>query len=150
MARKFNAATNSTPINATAARVMQKGEHFTGNYNPGQWRSDVPLPMVALPTISPDFVDKTGERHGDLTVIHYLGNGRWLCRCKCGYYVSRRTRALKMEATESCEDCNYREHLQLRRHYERTGKWLKRKTEKALESLEKALKSIQNEAMQND
>ncbi len=29
-------------------------------------------------------VDLTGQKHGNLTVVKYVGGGRWQCRCACG------------------------------------------------------------------
>lgn len=29
-------------------------------------------------------IDLTGQQHGNLTVIKYVGGGRWQCRCACG------------------------------------------------------------------
>ena len=43
----------------------------------------------------PSYTDFTGHRHGRFTVIKYLGHSKWSCRCVCGQYESRSSKAIK-------------------------------------------------------
>lgn len=134
----FNPSINSIPIDTLAARVVSKGVEFQPKYKPSQQRLEAPLPLAPLPQ-TPEFVDLTGQRHGGLLVVGYLGTNKrarttkWLCKCQCGYYVIRKRRALKGHQTEVCEDCDYRLHLQRKRYFEQTGVWMPRPQEIASE-----------------
>lgn len=46
--------------------------------------------------------DLTGKKFGQLTVISYLGNSKWLCRCSCGKETEVRTSSLNNGKTKSC------------------------------------------------
>lgn len=54
------------------------------------------------------FIDRTGNRHGKLTVLSPVPNSRgpnyapdrWLCRCDCGREHVVRT--VNLETTQSC------------------------------------------------
>ena len=48
------------------------------------------------------FEDLTGSEFERLKVEGYIGNGRWLCKCKCGNKAIVRTDALKTGHSTSC------------------------------------------------
>ncbi len=54
-----------------------------------------------IPTNS-QFKNRTGERHGRLTVLAYAGGKQWQCRCDCGRELSVRSTNLASGNTRSC------------------------------------------------
>ena len=46
--------------------------------------------------------DLTGKIFGQLTVIEYVGDGRWKCKCTCGNETLVKTTALNSGKTKSC------------------------------------------------
>ena len=46
--------------------------------------------------------DLTGQKFGRLTVLKYLGESKWLCKCECGNYSTPRGDRLKNGITKSC------------------------------------------------
>jgi hypothetical protein len=109
--------TNDVPVDATAARVMQKGEHFHGRTKSTicTERLEAPSAYLPLPLSSEDL---RGKRIGNLLVLGFLGRNSgkrsvWQVRCVCGYYIRRTARALrdKSESELICNDCAYREKL---------------------------------------
>lgn len=64
-------------------------------------------------------IDRTGERHGNLTVLKASGPGRggdtaWACRCDCGNTVEKLGRNL-VRGTRSC-GCHSASHVRNERH----------------------------------
>lgn len=55
-------------------------------------------------------IDLTGQEFGRLTVVKYVGNGRWLCRCDCGSIKIILGRSLRGGQTKSC-GCLQKEKL---------------------------------------
>ena len=55
-------------------------------------------------------VDRTGHQYGRLTALTYLGNGQWLCRCRCGRQTVVRACNLHSGNSRSC-GCLNREHI---------------------------------------
>lgn len=79
-----------------------------------------PLPEVVAIDYShranPEFVDFTGMRFKDITVVGLIGrcsgtSAGWLCRCTCGNYLTRKAKALKLMAKNAnsplycCDEC---------------------------------------------
>jgi len=90
-----------------------------------------PTPLPVRPPIEGER-DFTGLRFDRLTVIGHVDepgrkNGaRWLVRCDCGTYETRRTPALagRMRADRaSCQRCDYLLHLKKREFFDRHGRW---------------------------
>lgn len=48
------------------------------------------------------FIDRTGQRYGELIAVSYVGGGKWKCRCDCGKETVVRTENLKSGHTISC------------------------------------------------
>ena len=46
--------------------------------------------------------DLTGKIFGQLTVLQYLGDSKWQCKCSCGKIVPVRTSSLNSGKTKSC------------------------------------------------
>lgn len=49
-----------------------------------------------------NFKDLTGKKFGNLLVIEYKNNGKWLCKCDCGNEKIIRGNNLKRGLTKSC------------------------------------------------
>lgn len=118
------------PSNKTAAMVAGKGEHFA--WKPPlstKVHSDLPIPY-RLPTADDlqmtKFVDLTGATVGRLRVMgmatEVSGKGtRWVVRCRCGAYETRRTKYLKTciaganisEDEPMCDWCGKTRKLQM-------------------------------------
>lgn len=62
--------------------------------------------------LRPRFVDRTGQRYGNLVAVRVeeatSGDTRWLCRCDCGNEVSVGTKGLVRGTTVSC-GCRWRQ-----------------------------------------
>lgn len=113
------------PVDAVAARVVSTGEH----YDPGlriaqkiaRECSDLPIPTrpVQVPG-GGQFIDFTGHTVGRLTVVGLSvemktgsrGQVKWVCRCVCGRYCIRSTKALKSGHDDSNE-CAHCYHVSL-------------------------------------
>lgn len=100
-----------TPIDAVAARVTSRGEHFEYQVHPSVQDSDVPLLMRA-PTraqiMSPTFEDLSDRRLGRLRVLGISADrkARWVCKCLCGKYTLRTAAAIKAAADDAaCSQC---------------------------------------------
>lgn len=46
--------------------------------------------------------DLTGQKFGRLTVIEYVGNKKWKCKCDCGNIVEVKSKSLCSGNTKSC------------------------------------------------
>lgn len=52
--------------------------------------------------------DLTGQVFGELTVIEYAGNGKWLCQCEQGHRKNVYTTHLTGGYTKTCSECHNR------------------------------------------
>lgn len=132
----YDRIVTSAPLDRQAAVVGaasgEGGELDLATSNKGgrpQW--DAPLACLPVP---PDVESWTGRKIGRLAVIGYLGRGaghvsgakarRWLVRCSCSAYETRREAALQAPAVEEmCGRCAYREKGNAILVAARTGKW---------------------------
>jgi hypothetical protein len=86
-----------------------------------------PLPECAKPEAAEDL---EGRPIGRMVVVRYHGGGRvngsrWLCRCACGDYELRSSKAIKRNANpeHGCAKCDKLTYLLgLDRHRRNTGK----------------------------
>lgn len=95
-------AGNEIPVNATAARIMARGKSFDYRSEVGEVCSPVPLPFVLIKD------EMVGRKLGRLTVMgkSLAIKKRWVCRCVCGNYVYRSSRAIIDAAPDaSCAQC---------------------------------------------
>jgi hypothetical protein len=133
----FDRIITSSPVNATAGRVMSRGEHWEpeGQLPPGlkHWKS--PPQMRAFQTGGSNgaAIDFTGRTFGRFTVLGLWSEqasdgARWICRCVCGDYEARSAKTIKAaiaglapENTLSfqCYYCNAWKGVQLR--YKKKG-----------------------------
>jgi hypothetical protein len=61
------------------------------------------------------FIDRTGDIHGRLTILEYIGTDKynnrvWKCKCECGNETTASWRELSRGHKQSC-GCLFREHL---------------------------------------
>ena len=115
-------AGHETPANATAARVVARGESFEYRTHAGCQDSPLPLPTMPVPN-NGTLPDLTGSRVGHLRVIGFSAerNGRWVCRCDCGMYTLRKTSALRKGTAAPCDQCYLMAASKARAHNVRTG-----------------------------
>jgi hypothetical protein len=124
--------TNTIPVNSTAAKVVFcKGfyEEYINN-DTGNILSDLPLKTREIPWDTPNL---TGYKVGKLTVIglhykKYEGKNKrpkWVCKCACGNYVLRKTKAVKngKNDSDSCQECDSLTQIKRNDNYRTTGKW---------------------------
>lgn len=113
---------NETPANATAARVMAKGEHFAFSGDITEVCADIPLPIKEKPKHTECLA---GVVFGRLRVIGLSAsvNSRWVCRCICGNYVLRKATAIKRAASDAaCQQCRLLAIAKRNEFTRRTGK----------------------------
>ncbi len=122
----FDKLQASRPVNSTAARVIGAGV----TYNPQKmitqrhWTS--PPPCLPMPTAY-TFENLTGMSFGRFKVIGYLGKtsakkpSAWLCRCSCGDYEARSSRAIKNPENrgDRCGNCLHLSFLKRQAAYDR-------------------------------
>ena len=89
------------PANITAKRVIQKGVHYETKIHE-KTHQDAPHNNKLRTTTdlvkakkNDCFIDFKGHKHGLFTVIKYVGNSSWSCRCVCSSYELRSSTAIK-------------------------------------------------------
>lgn len=120
---------NLRPINATAARVVSTGTHYTPNKRHGSQVFDVRPPTrkeTSRDRSVPGYRDLTSVRRGRLVAVG-LSEGaamKWVMRCDCGSYVIRTNKAVCNEANgaDACEECRHLLYLKRNELHRRTGK----------------------------
>lgn len=121
------------PVNKQAAWVVSKGSQW--QRSGGSWRGIGPLRTRPVPDDMPSML---GVLNGDLLCVglsaHHAGKNRkggaavWICRCVCGYYVTRSTRALRTTERGEfdrlcCDVCYERVRLKKLQIFNETGLW---------------------------
>lgn len=110
------------PVDATAALVVSRGEHFEYVQLGTELCTPLPPPTKAVGAEEEDF---TGIKFGRLAVIgrHAGGKIRWVCRCVCGNYCVRRPVAIRQAAPDSaCPQCYLMAVSKRHEYIRRTGK----------------------------
>jgi hypothetical protein len=116
------------PIDAVAARVVSRGEHFEYQADQSSLDSDLPLAVKPIPRAAqanPSFKNHTGERFGRFTVVGLSADrkSRWVCRCVCGRYSMRSSQAISSAAKDACCDQCYLQAVSKRHeHLRRSSK----------------------------
>jgi hypothetical protein len=121
------------PIDRQAAWVVSKGAQWTRAGK--SFRSMGPLKTRAVPDDMPSML---GMVRGELCVVGLSashtgksGNGgaaAWICRCSCGYYVLRTTKAIRNESNDDrCEICARTVQLKRAETFRQTGVWPERR-----------------------
>lgn len=93
------------PVDRTAALVTQPGPRGLDSAKRiACVFSPTPLPTRPVPRGA---VNLTGQRCGQLTVIGLARDIRhlWVCRCVCGYYVTRKAKAIKNTRNQDIDRC---------------------------------------------
>ena len=134
----FEKLINSSPINKSASEVTSTGTSY--DYPVKTSEEDQPFPHKLTPvprgmSMSSDFTDLTGVRRGRLTVVGYFRrdggserktSARWSCRCDCGTYTLRKSKALKSEKNnrDRCKECTHKLNQRKAQYFKLTGKHL--------------------------
>lgn len=122
------------PVDKKAFVVTRPGPQVWPNKK-NEWRG-VSIPKLrAVPSDMPNLI---GATFGFLTVVGLSqhsgkrGEGRaaaWVCRCRCGYYILRRTRAVKNpnNVNDACEPCLNTDRAEEKSYriqvFRETGQW---------------------------
>lgn len=126
------------PVNTTTSRVMSKGTHYQPKDTILSACSDLPIPTRPIPEaakITPSWRDFTGFRFGTLVVVGLAaakeggagGGCKWVCRCVCGRYTTRKTRVVKVaDPNDCCSHCHHIETLRRQATFAATGVWPER------------------------
>lgn len=125
----------SVPVDATAARVTGRGEHW----EPKRKVSNTHFteqPEIRVPdkseliNVKSGWHDFRGHNYGRFTVVGiYAGkkaNGcSWVVRCLCGDYELRKARAMRHPENQSdcCDKCMSLVYLKKRAHHRLTGEY---------------------------
>lgn len=120
------------PVNRVAARVTEQGEHYTARKIGNGVDRETPFPVIKIincvnPTQAHAIAEMVGKRRGRLVVIgrldHVYYKQRWVCRCDCGMYTLRSTKAMKNTAhIDMCEQCYHLLYLKRDEIWRTTGK----------------------------
>jgi len=118
-----------TAINKTAALVVGAGTHYEPNKKVQTNDSDLPIatrPFTKAELGQSCFIDLTGARVGRFTVIGAARDfkGRWVVRCDCGTYSTRKVKAIKNAENiqDRCEHCRYLAFLKRNEQWRRSGR----------------------------
>lgn len=113
----YSRVATANPIDRTASTVMSPGTHYEPTVD--RTFSEMPpiLPFNVGLKANPEFEDLTGRKLGYMQVMGYGGKpvnrakgSLWVCRCVCGRFEMRSTRAIKAQragqSPNCCEICN--------------------------------------------
>ena len=109
------------PINSTAARVMQRGEHHEFSIKSGS--PEYENPPVMYPT------GLKGFSNGRITIwgsLEETNDRKLVCRCMCGRWVMRTRKAMlrdKEEEVDMCSQCYALAKAKRNEYHRRTGVW---------------------------
>ncbi|EHF0215350.1 hypothetical protein IFY47_003407 [Salmonella enterica] len=117
------------PVNKDAARSMQTGEHYSPTLRAQEPESDNPFPVMSESLIGIgeyfSLPNLTGIRRGRLVAYGFMPQLRkWACRCDCGKYVLRRSRAIANDKNlaDACTACRDLLFLKREEIWRREGK----------------------------
>lgn len=110
------------PINTTAAMVTQNGQHFDPENAADVRHWEICPPLKDPPP------NLTGKFFGNRMQVMGLwaeGNGKWVCRCKCGHFELRRAAAIcnPINYGDCCYKCMAVKKLRRNSTYKNTGEW---------------------------
>lgn len=111
-----------SPIDKTAALVVSRGVQYESGKVILTEESIAPFPMKKTPA---DTMCLIGVRRCRLVVLGMAADrkGKWVCRCDCGMYVLRKSKALRNEANmDRCEECRQLSHLKRQEEFLRLGR----------------------------
>lgn len=119
----FDRIASSVPLNRTAAVVTGKGESWTPAVVLEDYFEDMPPLAAKVENDSPEYRDFTGFKTGRLTVFGRMAKDNpkastsWVCRCVCGGFCTRSTKAMKAAEAgagnfvDRCGKCHYERRL---------------------------------------
>lgn len=112
---------NSRPVDAAAARVVGTGIHHAYEVPSHVADSALPIPTTPVQNGQPDL---TGVINHRLLVIGKAANakGRWVCRCTCGTFCLRTTKAIRRREPDSCYACYMLATRKKSDYFRRTGR----------------------------
>jgi hypothetical protein len=119
---------NALPINKDAYRIIKKAKRDDVWENPYKAPATASFSKNVLKVVKPTksivvngvYEKLIGKRRGKMVIVGLAPKtngpgecGRWVCRCDCGNYETRRTpeRWLKVEHSDSCQECQKRDYL---------------------------------------
>lgn len=117
-----------SPVDRVAARVLNKGVSWDSIKRIERNDSKNPIPYEPVSKLSDV---KEGMRFGSLTVLGRVSGSTstskgalYTCKCLCGYYVTRRRKAILNAANgkDCCEICRQKAFLANKRHYKVFGR----------------------------
>jgi hypothetical protein len=122
------------PVNAEAAKALQKGEQYESKKKITQVSAEVPIATSPFPGKKVD--DLTGRSVGRFTVIGYKGGGSssakqcgclWVVRCACGRYETRRTKSIKnyKNVADCCQYCKEIQYMQRHQYWKESKSQIK-------------------------
>lgn len=114
---------NIIPVNKTAAKVMQKGEHWESKAIHSQAEWETPPPTKPMPLYKRNFKNLIGMKSDRITIVGYLGGTKegslWSARCVCGKYVTRKQRtflkSIIKKTQNCCQTCGKLDHFRKKR-----------------------------------
>ena len=116
------------PVDRTAKNVVSPGFQYSPDKVVTQPHFEVCPPMRPAPgSRDGTFVDLTGTKFGRFVVLGVYDAPRnkntvltWVCRCACGHYETRKTKAVRNPANaDDC--CAYCQHLKYLKRKDREG-----------------------------
>lgn len=109
------------PINKLAAKSFFKGDKWIPDKKITQLHFinrplTIPIPSEATQNL-------IGIKFGRLTVDGLYEKGKWLVRCECGAYETRRPKAIKNPKNniDCCNFCRHKAYLKRDEFYRRNG-----------------------------
>ncbi len=135
MGKNYDFIATGSPVNGTASRVLQKGEHYEPQIRIDHAHSRSPLPGKDFEGEEND--NLVGRIFGRFTVVGYAGRKRpkkawmvhkdylWVVRCSCGDYETRWTRSFlnKKNVDDKCAYCDELAYLRKNERWRRTGSY---------------------------
>lgn len=120
--KNYDFVVTNKPVNSTAKKVLQKGEHC--EIDKKFKSSESLLYTDIMPKCEkykgPKKHNLSGKKYGNLTVIKYYKKGRnnakWLCKCSCGMYIIRLAKSLKRGNSTECDKCNTIKDMRNKKH----------------------------------
>lgn len=120
---------HAVPVNKDAARTMKRSEHYEPTKIIQEAESDNPFATMPEAWIGNEHYfslpNLTGIRRGRLMAYGYVpGLGKWACRCDCGKYVLRTSRAMSNDKNlaDACAHCRDLMFLKREEIWRREGK----------------------------
>lgn len=114
------------PINKQAALVTSRGFDYEPDKQVSPNDSDTPLAIKKNLEVNQNFTDLTGVRFGRLLVLGFSADKKkkWVCRCDCGKYTLRASKAIKNPENygDRCDLCRHHAYLIRARIWQNTGK----------------------------